>query len=79
MADTALKTANSGYDSSSSRRADLVVTEDDCGTDRGLLMAPRIEGGDIVQPLGERILGRVVAEDVLVPGVRATSLFVPVR
>lgn len=70
LADTALKTANSGY---LTRRLvdvaqDLVVTEDDCGTDHGLLMAPRIEGGDIVQPLGERILGRVVAEDVLVPG-----------
>ncbi|MBO9483053.1 DNA-directed RNA polymerase subunit beta' [Salinisphaera sp. G21_0] len=70
LADTALKTANSGY---LTRRLvdvaqDLVVTEDDCGTSDGLLMTPHIEGGDIVEPLGERILGRVVAEDVLKPG-----------
>ncbi|WBA82199.1 DNA-directed RNA polymerase subunit beta' [Endozoicomonas sp. GU-1] len=70
LADTALKTANSGY---LTRRLvdvaqDLVVTEDDCGTNDGLLMTPHIEGGDIVEPLGERILGRVVAEDVLKPG-----------
>ena len=70
LADTALKTANSGY---LTRRLvdvaqDLVVTEDDCGTSEGLLMTPHIEGGDIVEPLGERILGRVVAEDVLKPG-----------
>ena len=45
-----------------------MVTEDDCGTSDGLLMTPHIEGGDIVEPLGERILGRVVAEDVLKPG-----------
>ncbi|WP_299734157.1 DNA-directed RNA polymerase subunit beta' [uncultured Endozoicomonas sp.] len=70
LADTALKTANSGY---LTRRLvdvaqDLVVTEDDCGTTAGLWMAPHIEGGDIVEPLGDRILGRVVAEDVLKPG-----------
>ncbi|WP_263081720.1 DNA-directed RNA polymerase subunit beta' [Endozoicomonas sp. Mp262] len=70
LADTALKTANSGY---LTRRLvdvaqDLVVTEDDCGTSRGLMMAPHIEGGDVVEPLGERILGRVVAEDVIKPG-----------
>ncbi|MGB0360059.1 MAG: DNA-directed RNA polymerase subunit beta', partial [Endozoicomonas sp.] len=70
LADTALKTANSGY---LTRRLvdvaqDLVVTEDDCGTTHGLMMAPHIEGGDIVEPLGDRILGRVVAEDVLKPG-----------
>ena len=68
LADTALKTANSGY---LTRRLvdvaqDLVVTEHDCGTDEGLLMTPLIEGGDVVEPLGERILGRVVAEDVYV-------------
>ncbi|MDY6828628.1 MAG: DNA-directed RNA polymerase subunit beta' [Pseudomonadota bacterium] len=66
LADTALKTANSGY---LTRRLvdvaqDLVVTEEDCGTEDGLLMAPVIEGGDIIEPLGERILGRVVAADV---------------
>ncbi len=70
LADTALKTANSGY---LTRRLvdvaqDLVVTEHDCGTSNGLLMTPHIEGGDVVEPLGERILGRVVAEDVYAPG-----------
>ncbi|GAA4648277.1 DNA-directed RNA polymerase subunit beta' [Kistimonas scapharcae] len=70
LADTALKTANSGY---LTRRLvdvaqDLVVTEHDCGTSNGLLMTPHIEGGDVVEPLGERILGRVVAEDVYTPG-----------
>ena len=64
LADTALKTANSGY---LTRRLvdvaqDLVVTEDDCGTTHGLLMTPHIEGGDVVEPLGDRILGRVVAQ-----------------
>ncbi|MRI32989.1 DNA-directed RNA polymerase subunit beta' [Endozoicomonas sp. OPT23] len=70
LADTALKTANSGY---LTRRLvdvaqDLVVTEDDCGTLRGLDMAPHIEGGEVVEPLGERILGRVISEDVYQPG-----------
>ena len=70
LADTALKTANSGY---LTRRLvdvaqDLVVTEDDCGTTNGLMMTPHIEGGDVVEPLGERILGRVVAVDVMKPG-----------
>jgi len=66
LADTALKTANSGY---LTRRLvdvaqDLVVTEQDCGTTEGLTMAPVIEGGDIIESLGDRILGRVVARDV---------------
>ena len=70
LADTALKTANSGY---LTRRLvdvaqDLVVTEQDCGTREGLVMTPLIEGGDIVEPLGERVLGRVIARDVLMPG-----------
>ncbi|MEJ2680195.1 MAG: DNA-directed RNA polymerase subunit beta' [Gammaproteobacteria bacterium] len=70
LADTALKTANSGY---LTRRLvdvaqDLVVTEPDCHTREGLLMKPLIEGGDIVEPLGERVLGRVVAREVLMPG-----------
>ena len=43
---------------------DVVVTETDCGTDEGLTMAPVIEGGDIIESLGDRILGRVVARDV---------------
>ena len=70
LADTALKTANSGY---LTRRLvdvaqDLVVTEVDCGTKNGVSMAPLVEGGDVVEPLRERVLGRVLAEAVLVPG-----------
>jgi len=70
LADTALKTANSGY---LTRRLvdvaqDLVVTEDDCGTVNGLAMAPLVEGGDVVEGLGERVLGRVLADEVLKPG-----------
>jgi DNA-directed RNA polymerase subunit beta' len=70
LADTALKTANSGY---LTRRLvdvaqDLVVTEDDCGTANGLSMAPLVEGGDVVEGLGERVLGRVTAADVNKPG-----------
>ncbi|MDT8410385.1 MAG: DNA-directed RNA polymerase subunit beta', partial [Wenzhouxiangellaceae bacterium] len=66
LADTALKTANSGY---LTRRLvdvaqDLVVIDKDCGTENGIEMLPIVEGGDIVEPLGERILGRVIAEDV---------------
>src|SRR5690606_20812984 len=69
LADTALKTANSGY---LTRRLvdvaqDLVVTELDCGTSNGLTMSPIVEGGDVVEGLGERVLGRVVAIDVLSP------------
>ena len=67
LADTALKTANSGY---LTRRLvdisqDLVITEHDCGTEQGLTMAPIIEGGDIIAPLGDRVLGRVLAGDVI--------------
>jgi DNA-directed RNA polymerase subunit beta' len=70
LADTALKTANSGY---LTRRLvdvaqDLVVTEEDCGTVNGLVMAPLVEGGDVVEGLGERVLGRVTATDVHKPG-----------
>jgi len=70
LADTALKTANSGY---LTRRLvdvaqDLVITETDCGTERGLLMTPVIEGGDIIESLGDRVLGRIVAKDVVKPG-----------
>ncbi|MDP7661323.1 MAG: DNA-directed RNA polymerase subunit beta' [Gammaproteobacteria bacterium] len=69
LADTALKTANSGY---LTRRLvdvaqDLVVTAEDCGTDRGILTMPLVEGGDIVEPLHDRVLGRVLAEPVLDP------------
>jgi len=67
LADTALKTANSGY---LTRRLvdvaqDMVVTTVDCGTDHGLVLTPIIEGGDVVEPLHERVLGRVVAIDVV--------------
>ena len=70
LADTALKTANSGY---LTRRLvdvaqDLVVTEVDCGTDNGLVLTPLIEGGDVVEPLRERVLGRVTAVDLARPG-----------
>ncbi|PVZ65758.1 DNA-directed RNA polymerase subunit beta' [Pelagibaculum spongiae] len=76
LADTALKTANSGY---LTRRLvdvaqDLVVTADDCGTRTFLKMTPLIEGGDVVEPLHERVLGRVVAEDVLIPGTENVLL-----
>ncbi len=69
LADTALKTANSGY---LTRRLvdvaqDLVITETDCGTDKGLTLHPIIEGGDIIVPLSQRVLGRVVAIDVIDP------------
>ncbi len=67
LADTALKTANSGY---LTRRLvdvaqDLVVTDVDCGTDAGLTITPLIEGGDVVEPLAERVLGRVLAKDAV--------------
>ncbi len=67
LADTALKTANSGY---LTRRLvdvaqDLVIFEQDCGTQNGLTMSPIIEGGDVVEPLSERVLGRVVVDDVM--------------
>ncbi len=70
LADTALKTANSGY---LTRRLvdvaqDLVLIGDDCGTLNGLLLTPLVEGGDVVEPLRERVLGRITAEDVLSPG-----------
>jgi DNA-directed RNA polymerase subunit beta' len=67
LADTALKTANSGY---LTRRLvdvaqDLVIITQDCGTTNGLIMTPIIEGGDVVEPLSERVLGRVAAVDIL--------------
>ncbi|WP_101760304.1 DNA-directed RNA polymerase subunit beta' [Oceanicoccus sp. KOV_DT_Chl] len=69
LADTALKTANSGY---LTRRLvdvaqDLVVTDIDCGTSEGLLMKPVIEGGDIIETLGDRVLGRVLVNDIVNP------------
>ncbi|WP_019025548.1 MULTISPECIES: DNA-directed RNA polymerase subunit beta' [unclassified Thioalkalivibrio] len=70
LADTALKTANSGY---LTRRLvdvsqDVVVTQHDCGTQQGLMMKPIIEGGDVVEPLRDRVLGRATAVDVHRPG-----------
>ena len=67
LADTALKTASSGY---LTRRLvdvaqDVVVTEQDCGTSDGLTVSAIIEGGDVVEPLGDRVLGRVVAVDLM--------------
>ncbi|MBB3331900.1 DNA-directed RNA polymerase subunit beta' [Halomonas campaniensis] len=69
LADTALKTANSGY---LTRRLvdvaqDMVITEPDCGTENGLTLHPVIEGGDIIVSLAQRVLGRVVAQDVIDP------------
>ena len=70
LADTALKTANSGY---LTRRLvdvaqDLVITEKDCGTTNGISMTPIVQGGEVVEPLHERVLGRVVAESIKIPG-----------
>ena len=70
LADTALKTANSGY---LTRRLvdvaqDLVVTEFDCHTESGLDLTPLIEGGNVVEPLRDRVLGRVIALDICHPG-----------
>ena len=70
LADTALKTANSGY---LTRRLvdvaqDLVVAEDDCGTTAGIRLTSLIEGGDVVEPLRERVLGRVLAQAIAKPG-----------
>ena len=69
LADTALKTANSGY---LTRRLvdvaqDLVITEKDCGTINGISMTPIVQGGEVVEPLHERVLGRVVAEPIKIP------------
>src|SRR5207249_3327507 len=69
LADTALKTANSGY---LTRRLvdvaqDSIISEDDCGTIDGIEMTPLVEGGEIIEGLGERVLGRVALEDVRDP------------
>jgi len=76
LADTALKTANSGY---LTRRLvdvtqDLVITEDDCGTGNGMVMKALVEGGDVVEPLRDRILGRVAAADVVNPDTGETII-----
>ena len=69
LADTALKTANSGY---LTRRLvdvaqDIVITETDCGTSEGMEVRPLLEGGEIIQPLGDRVLGRTALEDIIDP------------
>src|SRR4030095_15173118 len=74
LADTALKTANSGY---LTRRLvdvtqDLVVTEDDCNTKNGVAMKALVEGGEVIEPLRERILGRVAAADIFNPETQET-------
>jgi DNA-directed RNA polymerase subunit beta' len=76
LADTALKTANSGY---LTRRLvdvtqDLVVTEQDCGTHGGYLMRAIVEGGEVIESLRDRILGRTAADDVLHPENRSVLL-----
>ena len=77
LADTALKTANSGY---LTRRLvdvtqDLVVTEDDCGTTNGVVMKALVEGGEVIEALRERILGRTVAADVVNPETQETLYY----
>jgi len=79
LADTALKTANSGY---LTRRLvdvaqDLVISEEDCGSTKGISMAPLIEGGDVVEPLHERVLGRVTAQEIMDPITR--KVIVPIN
>ncbi len=69
LADTALKTANSGY---LTRRLvdvaqDAIIAEEDCGTLDGIYMTPLVEGGEVIEPIGERVLGRVALEDILDP------------
>ena len=76
LADTALKTANSGY---LTRRLvdvaqDMVVVSEDCGTEAGLTMTPIIEGGDVVEALSERVLGRITATQVIKPGTKKEVL-----
>ncbi len=76
LADTALKTANSGY---LTRRLvdvtqDLVITENDCGTTHGYSMKALVEGGEVIEPLRERILGRVAAVDIVNPDTQETAI-----
>src|SRR6202047_1836643 len=69
LADTALKTANSGY---LTRRLvdvaqDCIIIEEDCGTQRGLTMRAVVDGGDVIEPLSERVLGRSALDDIVDP------------
>jgi len=77
LADTALKTANSGY---LTRRLvdvaqDLVIIAEDCGATQGMLVTPLIEGGDVVEPLHERVLGRVTLQDIYDP--QSSKVLIP--
>ncbi|MDP3537263.1 MAG: DNA-directed RNA polymerase subunit beta' [Azonexus sp.] len=77
LADTALKTANSGY---LTRRLvdvtqDLVITEDDCGTQNGFAVKALVEGGEVIEALRERILGRVTVDDLVDPETQETVIF----
>ncbi|MEY4721349.1 MAG: hypothetical protein RIQ46_1074, partial [Pseudomonadota bacterium] len=77
LADTALKTANSGY---LTRRLvdvtqDLVITEDDCGTGNGFAVKALVEGGEVIEPLRERILGRVTVDDLVDPETQESVIF----
>jgi DNA-directed RNA polymerase subunit beta' len=76
LADTALKTANSGY---LTRRLvdvtqDLVITEQDCGTTHGVAMRALVEGGEVIESLRDRVLGRVAATDVVNPETQETLI-----
>ena len=77
LADTALKTANSGY---LTRRLvdvtqDLVITENDCGTKNGFVVKALVEGGEVIEALRERILGRVTVDDLVDPETQETVIF----
>jgi DNA-directed RNA polymerase subunit beta' len=77
LADTALKTANSGY---LTRRLvdvtqDLVITQDDCGTTNGFAVKALVEGGEVIEALRERILGRVTVDDLVDPETQETVIF----
>jgi len=77
LADTALKTANSGY---LTRRLvdvtqDLVITQDDCGTTNGFAVKALVEGGEVIEALRERILGRVTVDDLIDPETQETVIF----
>ena len=79
LADTALKTANAGY---LTRRLvdvaqDVVITEDDCGTTDGIWVSPLVSGGDVVESLRDRVLGRVTAEDVTDPVSKTNEVLIP--
>jgi DNA-directed RNA polymerase beta' subunit len=78
LADTALKTANSGY---LTRRLvdvaqDVIITEEDCGTTEGITVTSLIEGGEIIQPLEERLVGRFSVDDIVDPDTKTKEIIV---